>query len=130
MADENAERPPAGTDGRPNATSKESPSSHVDREPRATPRWMNFCPRPWEPMVVSIMRHEPEWIWRRVIPGPVTGDHYVLLALWVLNEMNTLAELEDAYRTLRPYVAHIPRLAKLIDRIYNEMWHHFLGGHS
>ncbi|MFJ6198855.1 hypothetical protein [Micromonospora sp. NPDC092111] len=59
------------------------------------------------------------------------GDHgTILFVLWELNQVDTPAELEMFYRSLRPYVAHVPKYAALIDEIYAEMWQHFTGGHS
>ncbi|PZV96312.1 hypothetical protein SAMN05443287_106198 [Micromonospora phaseoli] len=54
----------------------------------------------------------------------------ILFVLWELNQVDTPADLEMFYRALRPYVAHVPKYTALIDEIYAEMWHHFLGGLS
>lgn len=98
----------------------------------ATPRSVNLAPRPLEPMFVDVMRsaypsyikeNNYAWMWEDT-------DRWVIYALWVLNKVDSPAELEEAYQKLRPLVADVPRFAKLIDDIYTGMWHYFLGGLS
>jgi hypothetical protein len=105
-----------------------------------TPKRINFYPRPLEPMVVEAIRMtswKPKTAEDRALHRLITerareaGDKgLILFVLWELNRTTTPDELEMFYQSLRPYVAHVPKYAAMIDEIHAEMWHYFLGGHS
>ncbi|MBQ1018590.1 hypothetical protein KBX71_12055 [Micromonospora sp. D93] len=100
----------------------------------ATKRWINNYRRPLEPMIVEAIRmtgRTPKTKEDRALHRILTdrarragSRGLILLVLWQLNRVDNPDELEMFYRALRPYVAHVPKCAALLDEIYAEMWHH------